>query len=112
ARAFTSGESVFVADVGAAAGMDRVAVDPAARSALWEPVMRNDDPTAVVGIGWDAPVDGVSERMAAVLALLAGEAGAAMERADLLSRLEAVARTDDLTGLRNRRAWDEELPRE
>ena len=36
----------------------------------------------------------------------------AIERADLLSRLEAVARTDDLTGLANRRAWDEHLPRE
>src|SRR5204862_117096 len=36
----------------------------------------------------------------------------AIERADLLTRLEAVARTDDLTGLANRRAWDEHLPRE
>jgi len=34
------------------------------------------------------------------------------ERDDLLARLEAIARTDALTGLPNRRAWDEELPRE
>jgi diguanylate cyclase (GGDEF)-like protein/PAS domain S-box-containing protein len=34
------------------------------------------------------------------------------QRDDLLRRVEAMARTDDLTGLANRRAWDEELRRE
>ena len=34
------------------------------------------------------------------------------ERQDLFERLEAMARTDVLTGLPNRRAWDEELRRE
>jgi diguanylate cyclase (GGDEF)-like protein/PAS domain S-box-containing protein len=34
------------------------------------------------------------------------------ERDDLLRRVEAMARTDELTGLANRRAWDEELRRE
>jgi diguanylate cyclase (GGDEF)-like protein/PAS domain S-box-containing protein len=34
------------------------------------------------------------------------------EREELLGRVEAIARTDELTGLANRRAWDEELRRE
>ena len=34
------------------------------------------------------------------------------ERDELLHRVEAMARTDELTGLANRRAWDEELRRE
>jgi diguanylate cyclase (GGDEF)-like protein/PAS domain S-box-containing protein len=34
------------------------------------------------------------------------------ERDELLSRVEAMARTDELTGLANRRAWEEELRRE
>ena len=34
------------------------------------------------------------------------------EREELLERVEAMARTDVLTGLPNRRAWDEELRRE
>jgi diguanylate cyclase (GGDEF)-like protein/PAS domain S-box-containing protein len=34
------------------------------------------------------------------------------EREVLLARVEAMARTDELTGLANRRAWDEELRRE
>ncbi len=44
--------------------------------------------------------------------LLAAEASIAIERAEFLSRLQRVARTDDLTGLPNHRAWEEELPRE
>ena len=39
-------------------------------------------------------------------------AALAHERADLLATLAEVARTDDLTGLSNRRAWDEALERE
>jgi diguanylate cyclase (GGDEF)-like protein/PAS domain S-box-containing protein len=34
------------------------------------------------------------------------------EREQLLQKVEAMARTDELTGLPNRRAWDEELRRE
>jgi diguanylate cyclase (GGDEF)-like protein len=36
----------------------------------------------------------------------------ARERAELMATLAEVARTDDLTGLPNRRAWDEALDRE
>lgn len=36
----------------------------------------------------------------------------AEERADLMERLELVARTDELTGLTNRRAWEEAMIRE
>jgi diguanylate cyclase (GGDEF)-like protein/PAS domain S-box-containing protein len=36
----------------------------------------------------------------------------ASELEELLSRVEAIARTDELTGMANRRAWDEELRRE
>jgi diguanylate cyclase (GGDEF)-like protein len=111
-HAFSSGQSVFIPDFDAGPEPARATADPATRSCLWEPVLRNDEPTAVLAIGWAEPVADLSASVAGVLALLAGEAGAAMERAHLLSRLEAVARTDDLTGLRNRRAWEEELPRE
>lgn len=47
-----------------------------------------------------------------MVALLADEASIAIERARLFSRLERTARTDDLTGLPNRRDWDEHLNRE
>jgi diguanylate cyclase (GGDEF)-like protein len=66
----------------------------------------------VLTVAWEHRVEELSERLSALMALLASEAAVAIERADLLTRLEAVARTDDLTGLSNRRAWDEQLPRE
>jgi diguanylate cyclase (GGDEF)-like protein len=42
----------------------------------------------------------------------AESASVARERAELLAKLEELARTDDLTGLPNRRAWNQELERE
>jgi diguanylate cyclase (GGDEF)-like protein len=39
-------------------------------------------------------------------------AAVARERAELVAKLEEVAQTDDLTGLPNRRAWNQELERE
>jgi diguanylate cyclase (GGDEF)-like protein len=38
--------------------------------------------------------------------------GQAVEISRLVNRLEGLARTDPLTGIPNRRVWDEELPRE
>jgi diguanylate cyclase (GGDEF)-like protein len=63
-------------------------------------------------VAWGRAAARLSGRLADVLALLAAEAAVAIERADLLARLEAIARTDDLTGLANRRAWEELLPTE
>ncbi|HEX8498888.1 MAG TPA: diguanylate cyclase, partial [Actinomycetales bacterium] len=56
-----------------------------------------------------SPSTGVLELLA-VLQVLAGEASVAIERADLHRRLAEQARTDGLTGLANRRTWEEELP--
>ena len=44
--------------------------------------------------------------------LLGAEAAVAIGRADLLGQLEHLARTDGLTGLPNRRHWEQQLPRE
>jgi diguanylate cyclase (GGDEF)-like protein len=44
--------------------------------------------------------------------LLAVEAAVTLERVELLAKLEETARTDELTGLPNRRAWQERIPAE
>ena len=77
----------------------------------FEPVLRNEEAVAVLVVGWSHEVDG-DGRIAASMRMLAAETAMALERSDLLARLEEVARTDDLTGLLNRRAWEEQLPRE
>ncbi|HEX6715352.1 MAG TPA: GGDEF domain-containing protein [Thermoleophilaceae bacterium] len=78
---------------------------------LWQPVLRDSVPVAVLAFYSRVP-SGDDETTRTLAALLATEAGVTLERVELLTRLESIARTDDLTGLPNRRAWDEELPRE
>ena len=111
--AFSSAQPFFVADaVGHPAVSQRYVEELGVSSALWQPVLRNGVPVGVLTVAWEQRVEELSERLSALMGLLAAEAAVAIERADLLTRLEAVARTDDLTGLSNRRAWDEQLPRE
>jgi diguanylate cyclase (GGDEF)-like protein len=51
----------------------------------------------------------LSERIRSLLELFATQVAGVVERADLMSRLENLARTDSLTGLANRRALEESL---
>jgi diguanylate cyclase (GGDEF)-like protein len=84
-----------------------------AGGALWQPILR-DKSTAVgvLAVYWDEPLEQLGGETRRAVRLLAMEAAIAIERGELLGRLEVAARTDDLTGLLNRRAWDEELGRE
>jgi len=111
-QSFTSAQERFSAMPG---------VDPSpelrpvfdARAALWIPVLR-DHGTAVgvLAVYWSQPLEQIGGETRRAVKLLALEAAIAIERGELLGRLEVAARTDDLTGLLNRRAWDEELGRE
>jgi diguanylate cyclase (GGDEF)-like protein/PAS domain S-box-containing protein len=110
---FTSGQPFFAADlVGHPAVSQHAAEQLGVASALWQPVLRNGLSVGVLTVAWEERVDELPERLSSLMTLLAAEAAVAIERSDLLARLEAVARTDELTGLANRRAWDEELSRE
>jgi diguanylate cyclase (GGDEF)-like protein len=90
--------------------------DPAQRQpagcALWQPVLRDGRTVAVLALYWLTPVDPPEQHVRATIVLLAAQATIAIERVDLLARLERIAHTDELTGLPNRRAWREALPRE
>jgi diguanylate cyclase (GGDEF)-like protein len=66
----------------------------------------------VLAVYWRDRHEQVSSEGERAIRLLALEAAIAIDRGELLGRLEIAARTDDLTGLLNRRAWDEELSRE
>jgi diguanylate cyclase (GGDEF)-like protein len=82
------------------------------RCALWQPVMRDRATVAVLALYWLTPVAAPKQSVRATIVLLAAQAAIAIERVDLLARLERIAHTDELTGLLNRRAWREALPRE
>jgi diguanylate cyclase (GGDEF)-like protein len=73
---------------------------------LVEPVHHGAETIGVLVAGWRVPVTD-PRRTAGLVRLLASEAAFVIERADLLGRLTEQALTDALTGLPNRRAWDQ-----
>ena len=68
-------------------------------------------PTQLV-LRWHRPGHEPSAEVHHVIDMLIGEFASALTRIDLLDRLESAARTDPLSGLPNRRAWDDELPQQ
>jgi diguanylate cyclase (GGDEF)-like protein len=107
--AFTSGEPRFAANAA-----ERPAGDPGSSdgASLLQPVVLDRIPVGVLAIEWHDQVGPPTEELSQVIALLALEGALALQHAATLARLERVARTDDLTGLANRRAWDEHVRRE
>jgi diguanylate cyclase (GGDEF)-like protein/PAS domain S-box-containing protein len=104
ARALLEATSVELVDEGAGAG----AGEPVSGGVLEEPVVGG----GVLRVRWPAGAEAPVARQVTVVQLLAAELGAALERRRLLDRLRDLARTDPLTGLANRRLWDERLETE
>jgi diguanylate cyclase (GGDEF)-like protein len=112
-RAFTSKDTYFVADAGDHPALAPPLVEATrARSAVFEPVLRDGIVAGVLIVIWQAPLESLPDAPAGVLRLLAAQAAVAIEHANLHSRVAAMALTDPHTGLMTRRAWDDELPRE
>src|SRR4051794_33380052 len=81
-------------------------------SLLWHPVPGRDGAMGVLGVAWSEHMKRLPETLAPVMEALAAEAAGVIERTTLLLQLETVVKTDDVTGLPNERAWEEEVPRE
>jgi diguanylate cyclase (GGDEF)-like protein len=112
-RAFTAKETYFVADARTHPALAAPLVEAtSARSAVFEPVLRDGQVAGVLIVIWQKPLEALQDAPAGVLRLLAAQAAVAIEHAALRSRMGALALTDQLTGLVTRRVWDEELPRE
>ncbi|MEA2170446.1 MAG: hypothetical protein QOF76_3746 [Solirubrobacteraceae bacterium] len=111
--AFASLESYFVADARDHPALaDPLVQATMARSALFEPVVREGAVSGVIIIVWRDAVSAPSESLNAVLRLLAAHAAAAIEHATLRDRLGELALSDPLTGLATERMFEVELPRE
>jgi diguanylate cyclase (GGDEF)-like protein/PAS domain S-box-containing protein len=72
-------------------------------------VRREGSAPGVVRVTWTEAAGAPDEGRLLVVELLAAELAAARERRVLHERLRDLARTDPLTGLPNRRVWDERL---
>ncbi len=112
-RAFRSGRAVLLPDVAADPGANRERVaELGIESALLQPILRDGEPVAVLGLAWRDRHGLLDPSVRRHVRLLADQAAMALARAGTVDRLEAAARTDPLTGLTNRRGWDEHLERE
>ncbi len=112
-RSFISREPIFSPDMGGDSQVFQPLVERTnTRSGLWVPVELDGKAVGVIALAWREPMAELPERVRQAIQLTAAEAAVAIERSRLLGRLERMARTDDLTGLPNRRAWDTELARE
>ena len=63
-------------------------------------------------VAWSRPRRRVPVQASFALPLLADEAAVIVDRSALVARLDAMTRQDPLTGLVNRRGWDDHLTRE
>jgi PAS domain S-box-containing protein len=91
ARVFLSGEPFFVADLTGEQGLSRRVVhETGAVSALWQPVLQDGRAVGVLLVAWDRELAHLSDRAAAVVGLFAAEAAVAIERADVLGRLDEL----------------------
>ena len=107
---FKSGVGRFVSDaVGDRRVSRRLLEDTGAASVLYEPVLRGVECVGVLCVAWRRRIGSLRSSALEGVALLAAEAGVAIERSDLVERATELALTDALTGLANRRSWDEAL---
>jgi diguanylate cyclase (GGDEF)-like protein/PAS domain S-box-containing protein len=81
-------------------------------SMAFRPIINADGVRGVLVLVWIPAIAEVPPQVEPLLDVLTQEAAGAMERADLLKQLAELSRTDELTGLPNRRAWEELLDRE
>jgi diguanylate cyclase (GGDEF)-like protein len=79
-------------------------------SLLYQPLLHGNARLGVLVIGWPNELRAGGPR-ATVAALLAHEVAAVIARADAMDDLTDEAQTDGLTGLPNRRTWDNHLTR-
>ena len=112
--AFRSGKPQFVVDVATHPDADPVLIEISGTvSGAWQPIhLRGGTCTGVLGIIWRQRREELDATLAWTLHTLAREAAHTLERADLLAQLTDASERDSLTGVGNRRYWDQAAARE
>jgi GGDEF domain-containing protein len=111
-RSFQTGRGHFETDVASSPLESLAGARAPVASLLFHPVPGRDQAMGVLVIGWTQRVKRLPETLPPVLEALAAEAAGVIERTTLLVRLETAIKVDEVTGLPNERAWEEEVARE
>jgi diguanylate cyclase (GGDEF)-like protein len=112
-RAFQATETYFVGDATGHPALAPPLVEATgARSALFEPILRDGQIGGVLILIWRTPIAAVSDSQSALIRLLATQGAVAIQQAGMRMRVDRLALSDALTGVATRRVWDDELPRE
>jgi diguanylate cyclase (GGDEF)-like protein len=113
AQVYLTGQAVHVTDVDGDPAVRPMLRDIAgARSAHLRPIRRGEHVVGVLVLGWSARHAELAEDRRQIVAMLAEQAARAIGRDAHYAILQRQARTDELTALPNRRAWDEAMQRE
>lgn len=107
--AFAAGRAVWVPDVAHQSGPNPMETIVGCGSLYGLPIRASGEVIGAIGVGWPVPLLELGERRATALGLVADHAGVAMRQARLVDELAAMTYTDALTGLPNRRHWDQHL---
>jgi GGDEF domain-containing protein len=111
-RAYSAGREQMQQDVERSPLLASNGTITHASSIMWHPVPGPEGALGVLAVAWTQPAKRLPETLPSVMEALAAEAAGVIERTTLLLRLETVVKLDDITGLPNERAWEEEVPRE
>lgn len=112
-RTFMGAESYFVPDARSNPALAAPLVDATgARSALFEPLIRQGSVVGVLIVIWTTPIERLDDVTASILRLVAAQGAVALAQTGLHARVAALAFSDRLTGLASRRTFERELPRE
>jgi diguanylate cyclase (GGDEF)-like protein len=112
ARCFRSGRAVVVRGAADAEHHDPVFSRLGARSGRLLPIFRGEHVVGVLGVAASGSELPLTDARSELVDALAGEAARSIERDHHVALLHRQARTDELTALPNRRAWDEAVVRE
>jgi diguanylate cyclase (GGDEF)-like protein len=111
-RSIRSGEILWCQDAGTDPRVDLPAAREAGtRSLVIVPLLLRRKAVGALKVYAGRPF-AFSERELRIVQVIAATLGSALVRAELLDRLANASTTDRLTGLPNRRAWDERAARE
>lgn len=106
----TSGEIVLCDDTDVDPRVDPLAArEVGARSMLIVPLRHRDEIAGALKV-YSLSASAFAEREVRVLQMMAGSLGSAIARAELLGQLAETTTTDSVTGLPNRRGWEQRLP--